>query len=240
VNDNIKRWKQIHGRILKTRIQGQDYIYRTLTVGECSRVQAFLRAGKTPDAEDVAFTAILAPDHCDPDTLPAPLASKLAEFVIKASKVFEPESLKTLILAARDNANQFLKDDLAQWKLMIMRLFPGYTLSALNALSVDEFFDLLLLAEHVSGQPVIDYKALNQEAAHKQQDTRTEEDTSRFGIKKIAPGEVPPKDKPYIDLKGEVVLPKGAKFMDQSKLNDMAANEASDNLRRLMEQARRR
>jgi len=210
MDEKIKCWKQQYGRIFRVKIQGQYYIYRTLNIRECDRVFSLLRQNKTVEAEDVALNAVLFPDGFNPGKTPIQLTRLLADFVLEFSDIFKPDGLKSVLEIARNNLNQFMQDDFSQWKLAILSIFPGYTLSTLNAMSVQEFFNLLVLAEDYSGKKLINYKKMDKES-------KISKNTAQQKIQRDADGMIP--------------MEKGQKFAPQEQLIELAKDEATQNLR---------
>jgi hypothetical protein len=171
MDERITLWKRDYGRIFKVRISGQDYIYRTLNVGECGKVLYLLHSNAMVEAEDVALGAVLHP-KINLNDIPVPVARFLSDFIIAASEIFEADGLKKVITVARKNVEQLMSNDFTQWKLALLSVFPGYSFDDLDRMPVQKFFDLIILAEEFSGKSFIDYKKLNISGGKKRYQSR--------------------------------------------------------------------
>lgn len=201
--DKIKKWKDRYSSIFSVIVNNQEYIYRTFTVDECEKVFDYFIRNDGVGAEDIALGAILYPEDFNPDDLTISVAQKLSKYIIHSSKIFEPDGLFELVKDAKEKLETNLKNDIFQWKLSLMNIFKGYTMPALNKLSIPELFDLLVLAEHLTGEKLINYTNIKQNELD--QNKLNKIDTSNVAS--------------------------NGKFMSKSQLDEVAADQATSSLK---------
>ena len=197
----INQWKKSHGKVFITKIKGEEYIYRTLNVGECEIVLRDLGKDKQPEVEDVALKAILYPENFNADNITVELAKYLTTFILNSSKIFKPEGIAEVISIAKNELAQRLESDFFSWKLALLQILPGYSLSDLDKLGVQEFFNLLVLAEKLSGKKLINYGQIKEQ---KVKENLTKVDTTNLTV--------------------------GEKFMSKSDLDQIAADQSTTTL----------
>ena len=202
MNGEINEWKKVYGKIFKTKAEGKEYIFRTLNVGEVCEILAFFQKNSVEEAEDIALRAILYPEDFNSDKQPNVLVKKLADDIINCSKVFDPDGIQEIIKSARKKAEESMADNFYQWKLSLIQVFPAYKLSDLDALSVQEFFNLLAIMEELTGKKVIN-------------DVQIDKNISEMKEQEIDNSSVMTHDK---------------KFLSQKELEIISADKATKNL----------
>jgi hypothetical protein len=206
--NQINVWKKQYGSIYRAKIQGDEYIYRTLNVGECAKVISLLEENKQTEIEEFVLCAVLSPDNIEIDETPSVVIKRLSEYIIKATNVFTEEGFKQVVQKARENAEKWMNNDLSQWKLLLLKVFPGYTLEYIDSLPIQELFNKITLAEKVTGERLI---VLQGEKPNKRVERR-------------------PPPAPVDETDGQLVAANG-KFMSQRELEEIGAQEAFANLR---------
>ncbi len=204
----IKGWKHRYGPIFSVKINSQDYIYRMLNVGECEKVFGAFSRKDEIEAEDAALVAVLYPEDFDSNTLNLTEAQTLAKYVIDSSNIFRPEGMSKLIEGSKERLEINLQNDIYQWKLSLLSIFNGYTMPTLNQLSIPELFDMLVLAEHLTGNKLINYDSIEQ--SNVKQNTVEQEKLSNIDTSNVASA--------------------GGKFMSKGQLDEIAADQATKNL----------
>lgn len=148
----IKQWKLLYGNIYKVKISDQEYIYRTLSVKEYSEILPLIDSDDESAIEEIALSAVLYPEINDTSV---GLSAKLTELIINASKIFTEQGFKDLVLKARENVSKFYKNDLSSWKLILINVFPSYSLEYIDSLSIQELFNKIILVEKITGKSII-------------------------------------------------------------------------------------
>ena len=203
MNEQIRNWKKLYGKIFATKIEGKEYIYRSLNIGEICSILTSIQQGQNTEAEDIALKAVLYPLDFDSDESIL-LSQTLANFIIESSQVLNPREIKNIIEDSRKRISLLLQNDFFQWKLCIMKVFPGYTLFDLDKLSASDFFDVLVLAEELTKEKLIN-------------DDRIEENANKLN------------DLPK-DEHGDLITT-GNKFLSKRELELISADKATKNLR---------
>lgn len=170
----IKEWKKIYGSIFSTKIGGEIYIYRTLCVSECEEITSALELKNNAKVEDLTLKVILYPKDFDPDNVTVDISSKLSNFILDSSKVFSPDGIKEVIEQAHKIIDEKMNSEFLNWKVALMNIFPGYSLSDLNRMSIQEFFNLLVLGEKLSKQKLINYGQLEQKVDEQKEMQKTQ------------------------------------------------------------------
>lgn len=205
LKNKVNQWKKIYGKVFSTTITGETYIYRTLNVGECSKILELIENKKQDEAEDLALGAVLYPENFNLDQVAVDVANKLSGFILDYSHVFSADGANRVIEKANEEVDKLLTLDFFKWKLAILNIFPGYTLSDLDEMNIQEFFNLLVLGERLSKQQLISYNKMPQNIVQEQ---------------KLDEG---------VDTKN---VARGDKFLSKGDLDQIAADEATDNLKK--------
>lgn len=210
MNENtIKEWKKIHGKIFKTKIDGEEYIYRTLTVGECSKIFAKTQEDSDQDVTELTFVAVLFPEKFDAKNVSCGVAESLSNIILESTKIFSADSLTKLLVETQQRITSEANNDLFKWKLAILKTFPGYTPTDLDKMSIDQFFDILMLVEFLTDEKLINYEKLAQNNAEIEE--------------KLEEIPVP-----------EQAVASANKFVSKNELEQIAMDEATKNLREHM------
>lgn len=149
-SNQVEEWKQEYGDVYEVVINEQRYIYRSLNIGECEKIQSFYSNDEAVKAEEFVLSrALLYPDISSLDNQPAGIAKNLSENIIISAGVFLKEDLDKLLTRSKEWVEETFETDFLQWKISIMQSFPGYKLSDLDEMDPYEFFKLVRLCEKV-------------------------------------------------------------------------------------------
>lgn len=206
MNEKIREWKQQYGKIYKVKVEGKEYIFRLLNIGEICTVLAFFQNQKSTEAEDIALKAVLYPEDFDPEDISPRISEKITNHVLEYTKVFSPTGVMELVTNSRARIAESMKNDFFKFKLTIMGIFPGYTMRELDSLNPVEFFDILTTAEEVTGKKLIN-------------DGGIQESMNKNEIKEEG-----------YNPAGELEV-SGDKFLSKHELDMIAADKATESLR---------
>ena len=162
--DKVKEWKSKYGKIFSTIIGGEEFIYRILNVGESQRVYELMENNQTT-AEDFILQVVLYPFDFNPDNYSHGVIDKLVKQIIDSNKIFDATNFSKIIEEVRTELESTFKTDIFQWKMLLISIFPGYSLSDLDKMNIRDFFKLLVLAEKVTGKNLINYEQLEKNEA---------------------------------------------------------------------------
>jgi len=154
----IKKWKELYKDVFKITIRDETFIYRTLNVGEAINAVKAIQLNDGKGLQDAALKAVLHPLSFSYDGNPF-AGDVLIEKIVESSPICSRDGCKELIKQSHINVNSFYHD-IMHWQLGVMMVFPGYTLDVLSNMRPDKFFELLVVAEKVSGKPIINYNKL--------------------------------------------------------------------------------
>lgn len=204
MNEKIKIWKNEFNKIFKVSISGKVIYYRSLSIGEISEVLSYYKTGNNLSAEKIILDCVLYPLDFVPNNEGYLLVQNLVECITRSAKLFEIESIEEVVKLSRDWLKENMENDLFQWKMILIKTFPGYTFENLNNLDPDKFFKLLVLAEEVNGKKLINLTG------------------DKIKSKKIHkdPGPTPVRETRKKDG-----------FLDKREMEEEAANESFDVLR---------
>ncbi len=150
---DIQKWKQKYGKIYRVVINGGTYIYRQLTIGECSVIYPLIESGQ--DAEDEILKAVLYPENFDPDKVLLGITSALTTYILKSSKIFDQDIFVKYVNEVRNRVKSLMSNPFYVWKMAIIQNLPGYTFEDLDKLNIDKFFELVCLCEEIGKQQLI-------------------------------------------------------------------------------------
>jgi len=151
-----KDYKDKYGYIYKVSIDGTDYQYRTLTVGE---YRDMIRAA-TDDAsleDSIVMAALLYPE-IDYDSICAGIITVLCNYILSSSNLSDKNTWQDTIddrkkglLPRRDTSTGELvvDDPIIPIIIGICRVFPSYKPDDLLAMTVNELLDRAAWAEVV-------------------------------------------------------------------------------------------
>ena len=214
MENNIRHWKKQYSEIFKVVINHDVYIFRVLNIGEITKVQLLIQEGKIEDADEIVLGAVIYPEDFNPDNIEIPILDKLSEYILDKSNLKDLHDIRQLISDARVNVNKEFDGDFMQWKIAIMKIFPGYKLSDLDNLTTRDFFYLLALAERLIQQPLV-----NDGTQQKQQKN---------------------KRRLRMDITGENdMVANGKKFMSKEDLERIAIDKSTNELNEHFRQHRK-
>jgi len=145
----IDAWKTMY-EIYKVVINKKIYIYRVLSIGESQDIQKY-NDDPVKVENFVLNNCILYPVDFAAENEIIGVCNSLAEYVLKSTKIFEPDGFKELLLRSKNAVKDLQRDDFFIWSTHIIKNFPGYTFKSLKKLSPFDFFKLVYLCEEMSG-----------------------------------------------------------------------------------------
>ena len=215
MEEKIRKWKRLYKEIFKVTISGEVFIFRVLNVGELIKIQTLVQQNKIEEVDQFIYNAVLYPENFNCDTTEAVLSEKLSEYIVEKSSVYSSDGVKLLIKEARIKVANEFNNDFTQWKIAIVKTFPGYKFSDLDDLSPREFFYLLALAEKLTNTSLVN------DGSQIKNQRRT-------------------RPKPEERTVGDIPVVDGKKFMNRSELEQIAADESTNVLREHFNQFRKK
>jgi len=141
-NEQIERWKSIYGKVFKITLQENTFIYRRPNLGEILSLQVTKNENK---AAGYILDCILYP--IDKGVVLPGEYIILKDKICSSVKLQTDEDLENYISDARKRVNVYSTNMFFIWKMSIIKVFPAYTFDVLDKLQVEDFMDLLILAE---------------------------------------------------------------------------------------------
>jgi len=161
MDEKIRQWKKEYKEVYRVTINGEFYIFRTLNIGEVTKIQQLAINNNNEEVEHVLFGTVLMPEDFDPEAVPIAIGDKLLDHISKKSKVLAAEDVKAMYEASVQRLSEIDKSDFIQWKLSLMQVFPAYKLSDFDAMTPSEFFYLIALAEQLTGKALFNTEAVD-------------------------------------------------------------------------------
>lgn len=150
--DKIEYFKYKYGHIYKISVDGIDFIYRRISVGEFEEVNR--RGQENKDVESIVLCAVLYPNIGDFKELGGGKVT-LVNHIVKSSNIESEKDVESYINEGREKASKVINDDMGIWKLGIMRAFPSYKFEDFDNMMLDKFFLLLALSENIMGTELV-------------------------------------------------------------------------------------
>src|SRR4030042_1844506 len=94
--DKIDNWKKQYGKVFITKIDGEEFIYRLLSVGEASKVVEIIKTDEE-QAENIALKAVLYPLDFNVDNYSNGSADILIKNIIESATIFDQSKFSKLI-----------------------------------------------------------------------------------------------------------------------------------------------
>lgn len=155
-NDKIAKWKNEYDKIYKIAIEGDEYVYRVLSIGECERAQSIASSNKSHDTEEYLLgTALLYPEEIETRSLPAGVIAALAQHIMTSAGFFNESDFMESVDKAKKEYDGKRQDQIYQWKLIILTTLPGYTFKEISRLSLVKFLELIHICEELKGEKFI-------------------------------------------------------------------------------------
>jgi len=145
----IGKWKKQFKRVFKATLSGTTWYYRRLTVGEIRKIS--LCEDQEQKELLILQSGFLQPIIETLNDIPAGSADSLVSLISRVTEATEENILKK-ISEERDRLG--MSDDYLKWKVEIIKTL-NYTPRDIDAMSIDEFVEALVMAEEVQGRPLV-------------------------------------------------------------------------------------
>lgn len=139
----IDEWKAKYRNVYLVEFQDEDFVFRSLTLGEFSAVQDVAQESNVDAEECIVRAALLHPDLGD--TVPAGLWSSLASEILDISYFNAPGLMKRVVITKREQSNNLP----TQIKAFIIAAIPTYNDYDLDNMTFDQLADRVILAEQI-------------------------------------------------------------------------------------------
>lgn len=151
--EEIEKLKVKYGKIFKITIEGREYIYRKLNLGEILSIQTIKDEVKLSIH---ILNCVLYP-ACTDNISPGDYLI-LKDTLLEAIEIKTDEDLIKSINFARQRVDVYMQNLFFNWKLHIIKTFPCYKFEDIDKLQIEDFMDLLLLSENITGINITNYK----------------------------------------------------------------------------------
>lgn len=148
-NPKIELWKRKYGKVYRTRIMGDDFYFRAMNIGE------FRKISMIDDLEQkelaILSIGVLFPDVKTLDDLISGTAEKLILYISNVTNITD-ETMMQKVSEARDRLG--ITDNILSLQIEIIKCL-NYTPKQVEAMSLEEFVEAVVLAEAMLGKPLI-------------------------------------------------------------------------------------
>lgn len=178
----IKRWKAQYGKIYRINLLKQDYIYRSLLMGEYHHVS---QQDDPVEKEKIILSCGVLHPNINLATIPSGIAERLVICISQITDITE----KTIIDKVQEKRDELgLTDDYLKWKCQMIKAL-NYKPEEVDAMTFDQFVTALVMAEEVLGAPLVVIGQEEDELPQAPPDTAPPEEADQ--VVPLEKGEVP-------------------------------------------------
>ncbi len=144
----IKRWKAQYGKIYRINVLKQDYIFRSLLMGEYHRVS---QQDDPVEKERIILTCGVLYPNINLTTIPSGVAERLVICISQVTNITE-KTITDKVQEKRDELG--MTDDYLKWKCQMIKAL-NYKPEEIDNMTFDRFVEALVMAEEVLGAPLV-------------------------------------------------------------------------------------